>query len=272
MCRFIGALFATVLWTTTDTKVEFVATVANAEQTSGAVPIVQSPPPIAEAFACCEAGPTSTAPFVPISQRPDYCVEPPDILAVSATELDPVPSPAEGQPIRGEHRVEPDGTIDLGTWGKLHVAGKTTAQVKQAVAELIDAETKRYAVDVSVAVCNSKAFYVFDETLQGNSVSRFPANGNETVLDALARTGPMRELVKKKIFVSRPTLDGVDKILKVDWHVTGPDTLAGNNPTLLPGDRVFITEPSSWMALLQCAAALARERAAQNEIPHTAAK
>ena len=37
------------------------------------------------------------------------------------------------QQIRGEHLVRPDGTISLGTYGCVYVAGMTLAQVKMPV-------------------------------------------------------------------------------------------------------------------------------------------
>ena len=56
-----------------------------------------------------------------------YIVEPPDILIVEVLEGLP------GRPISGERLVRPDGTIDLGFYGRVHVRGLTLAQVKVAI-------------------------------------------------------------------------------------------------------------------------------------------
>ena len=54
------------------------------------------------------------------------------------------------QPIQGEHLVNPDGTLDLGSWGEVHVAGKTLAEIKRAIEKLVDAEATRCRIEVSV--------------------------------------------------------------------------------------------------------------------------
>ena len=51
----------------------------------------------------------------------------PDILLVEVLEALP------GRPIAGERLVRPDGTISLGFYGDLHVAGLTTVQIKERI-------------------------------------------------------------------------------------------------------------------------------------------
>ena len=61
---------------------------------------------------------------------PPYVVEPPDILLIQASNHVTL----RLQPIQAQHLVGPDGTINLGIYGKIRVAGMTLDQVADAVA------------------------------------------------------------------------------------------------------------------------------------------
>jgi protein involved in polysaccharide export with SLBB domain len=54
-------------------------------------------------------------------------VEPPDLIIVEVLEALP------GRPISGERLVKPDGTINLGFYGEVHVRGLTLPQVKVTI-------------------------------------------------------------------------------------------------------------------------------------------
>ena len=58
---------------------------------------------------------------------PPHVVEPPDLLLVEVLEALP------GRPISGERLVRPDGTITLGFYGDIHVAGLTLPEVKEKI-------------------------------------------------------------------------------------------------------------------------------------------
>jgi polysaccharide export outer membrane protein len=61
---------------------------------------------------------------------PPYVVEPPDLLLIQASNRITL----RLQPITGQHLVAPDGTINLGIYGKVRVVGMTLDQVGDAVA------------------------------------------------------------------------------------------------------------------------------------------
>ena len=65
-----------------------------------------------------------------------YVVEPGDVLLVQPTNLD--------SPVRlpGDQTVLPDGTIQLGRYGQMVVAGKTIAQIETEVRSLIERRPK----------------------------------------------------------------------------------------------------------------------------------
>ena len=115
---------------------------------------------------------------------PPYVIEPPDVLRV---DVDPKPL---DQPIIGERLVRPDGTIGLGTFGSLLVAGLTVDEVRDAVRRQLgtrikEKELQKYSISVDVVGFNSKKYYVITDTaFRGEQVYPFPVEGSETVLDA----------------------------------------------------------------------------------------
>ena len=134
---------------------------------------------------------------------PDYVVEPPDLLLVEVLEALP------GRPITGERLVRPDGTISLGFYGEVYVAGLTTQEVKEKIVLHLrqylsdevagtggdrrqgeqDQSDDESSVDprdsdrvfVDVTAYNSKVYYIQGDVGQPG---RLPITGNETVLDA----------------------------------------------------------------------------------------
>ena len=98
---------------------------------------------------------------------PDYRIEPPDVIQLELPKLIP-PSPYHGavfdvlqiqadappdQPIDQNYMIEADGTVDLGRhYGKLHVAGMTTAEMQAA----LDKHLKQYLTDPHAHVQVSK--------------------------------------------------------------------------------------------------------------------
>jgi polysaccharide export outer membrane protein len=149
------------------------------------------------------------------------------------------------QPITGEHLVSLDGTVNLGTYGLVYVAGMTLPQVKQAVEEHLGQDLDKPQVSVSVFAYNSKVYYVITQGAgQGDAVTRLPITGNETVLDAIAQINGLSPLSSKKIWIARPAPSGAgcDAILPVDWNQVAAGAATASNYQLLPGDRVFIAE------------------------------
>jgi len=148
------------------------------------------------------------------------------------------------QQMSGRQAIASDGTIRLGKYGNVYVCGMTLDHAKAAIEQHLCNFLVRPEVSISVAASRSKFYYVIADTGCGEQVFRFPATGNETVLDALAlingvtSPGPMR-----RIWVARPAPPSCglpDQILPVDWFAV---TRAGNTRTnyqLLPGDRVFV--------------------------------
>src|SRR5689334_7781118 len=148
-------------------------------------------------------------PLVPIPDDPPphegamiqipYVIEPPDLVLIEVLEALP------GRPISGERLVRPDGTITLGFYGDINVAGLTTDQIKEKViAHLqkwitdealglfeMDAATEKITpvkpkdsttVFVDVIAYNSKFYYMDGEVA---SPGRYNITGKDTVRDAI---------------------------------------------------------------------------------------
>jgi RNA polymerase sigma factor (sigma-70 family) len=193
-----------------------------------------------------------------------HVIEPPDLLLVEVLEALP------GRPISGERLVRPDGTISLGFYGDVEVAGLTIPEAKEKIVEhmrkflneevlgLIDIdpetgdekrdehgkgvrippkETDRVFVDVTAY--NSKNYYVYGYV---HEPGRLPITGGETVLDALSFVGgllPGADTRKIQIMRSFPKGSPV-QILPVDYDeiTTGIDT--STNYQIMPNDRIVV--------------------------------
>jgi polysaccharide export outer membrane protein len=189
---------------------------------------------------------------------PPYVVEPPDILLIAASNAITLPT----QPLVGQHLVRPDGTINLGIYGSIYVAGMTLEQIQDAVAAVLHARHARRRTEsgqpnekemtldeiklelqVDVLAYNSKVYYVItDGGGYGEQVYRISATGNETVLDAIAQINGLPAVAsKKKIWVARATPDHAPPlILPVDWCGIVKDGSAGTNYQIFPGDRIYV--------------------------------
>jgi len=148
------------------------------------------------------------------------------------------------QQTRGEHLVRQDGTISLGTYGALYVAGLTLGQIKCVLENHLSKWFLNPQVSVDIAAYNSKFYYVIaDGGGFGQSIFKFPVTGNEYVLDAIANIAGLPPVAsKKRIWLARPAPcgRGCYQILPIDWRAIteGGDTCT--NYQLFPGDRVFI--------------------------------
>ena len=172
---------------------------------------------------------------------PPYIIEPPDILLIESTQS------LRDQPIRGQHLVRPDGTIGLGIYGSVYVAGMTLEQAQTAVVAQVSQRVQKLdARDlyVDVLAYNSKVYYVItDGGGYGEQVFRFPITGNETVLDAISQIAGLPAVAsKKRIWLARPIPGDCQKhqVLPIDWIGITQGAVTATNYQILPGDRVYV--------------------------------
>ncbi len=167
-----------------------------------------------------------------------YVLEPGDVLLVQPADLD--------SPVRlpGDQPILPDGSINLGRYGRLVVAGKTVDQVEAEVKTLIDAQTKNAGpITVRLVTRQSKVYYVLGEV---NAPGAFTLNGRETVLDGIVTAGGLTDRASRgKIILARPTpAHSCRVVLPVCYNdiVQLGDT--ATNYQLAPGDRVYVPSRS----------------------------
>ncbi len=160
------------------------------------------------------------------------------IVTVSLVEI------AGKQQIAGQHLVGPDGTVTLGIYGCVRVAGMTLPQAKNCIEQYLAQFLDEPEISTEVWAFNSKVYYVVTQGAGlGDAVYKFPITGNETVLDAIAQINGLNQLTSKQIWIARPTDDpGKCQILPVDWNAITSCATAGTNFQILPGDRVFVAE------------------------------
>jgi protein involved in polysaccharide export with SLBB domain len=187
----------------------------------------------------------------PARVSPAYVIEPPDILLVRGSAAITLPA----QPLDGQHLVRPDGTISLGGYGVVPVAGLTVDEAAGAVADRLregkaarrlSKEQVKRELTVEVLACNSKAYYVITDLAgQGEQVYRFPSIGDETVLDAVGHINDISPVSSKyRIWLVRRNAlaDQPPQVLPVDWKAISQDGVTETNYALVSGDRLYIMQ------------------------------
>lgn len=148
------------------------------------------------------------------------------------------------QQAKGEHLVGPDGTINLGVYGDVYVAGMTRCEAKAAIEKRLSCFLYRPEISLSVYAYNSKVYYVItDGGGYGQQVYRFPSTGNETVLDAISNIAGLPAIAsKRRIWVARPAPPYHDclQILPVNWNAIVEGGSTKTNYQIFPGDRIYV--------------------------------
>ncbi|HEX4145606.1 MAG TPA: polysaccharide biosynthesis/export family protein [Pirellulales bacterium] len=164
----------------------------------------------------------------------EYRIQPGDVLLLETESLD------SSVRFPGDQTVLPDGTIDLGRYGRRVVAAKTIEQIEQDVQELVrvggDKETK---VNVRLTTMRGAVYYVLGEA---NSPGAFPLTGRETVLDGILAAGGISSRASTcNIILSRPSdPHGCRVVLPICYrHITQMGDTS-TNYQLRPGDRIYI--------------------------------
>jgi RNA polymerase sigma factor (sigma-70 family) len=193
-----------------------------------------------------------------------HVVEPPDMLLVEVLEALP------GRPISGERLVRPDGTISLGFYGDVEVAGLTIPEAKEKIVLHLkkylsddglgliehDPDTNEPKADSSGQLCtidpkktdrvfvdvtayNSRNYYVEGEVA---SPGRLPFTGSDRVLDAIHYAGGLLSWADEgKIQLIRSFPKGSPvQVLPIDYHEIAMGTDSSTNYEILPFDRLVV--------------------------------
>ena len=174
----------------------------------------------------------------------EYLVEPGDVLLVQPVDFDSPIRLAADQPIL------PDGTIELGEYGRPMVVGKTTATIETEVRNLVRLKEKKdVPLTVRLIGRQSKVYYVLGEV---NSPGSFPLSGRETVLDGLMAAGGLtRQAQEKKIILVRPSHpEDCREVLPVCYPQIIQLGDSTTNYQLRPGDRLFVPSQGTLESLI----------------------
>jgi polysaccharide biosynthesis/export protein len=174
---------------------------------------------------------------------PAYVVEPGDVLLVQPADFEsPIRFPAD-QP------VLQDGTINLGRYGHVVVAGKTVEEIAVLVRAAVEAQTKE-AGPITVRLINrvSKVFYVLGQV---NAPGSFPLQGRETVLDAIIAAGGLTDRASRRnIILSRPTApDSCRIVIPICYREIVQLGDTSTNYQIAPGDRIVVPSRTFWEEL-----------------------
>lgn len=181
---------------------------------------------------------------------PSYTVEPGDVLLVLVSETEtasPEPgAPADKNPpapvrIPADQPILPDGSINLGPYGRLIVAGKTVEEMETMIRATVQAHIKRDPgfVTVRIVTRESKVYYVLGEV---NTPGAFQLKGRETVLDGLLAAGGLNERASRdNIILTRPTApESCRIVLPVCYREITQLGDTTTNYQLMPGDRILV--------------------------------
>ena len=198
---------------------------------------------------------------------PPYVIGAPDLLLINVytPPREAAPVALMPQEIAGQHLVRADGTVNLGVYGSVSVAGLTTDQAREAVRrhvfEQLRIMVKQFAagkfpgaatdvtdpnnllVVVDVIGYNSKKYYVItDGAGYGEQVAEFPYQGYENVLSALANVGGLSPMSSKKhVWVARRTRTTASRNRSCRSITSrSPSTDHRHELQLFPGDRVYV--------------------------------
>ena len=155
------------------------------------------------------------------------------------------------QPIEGTHLIRPDGTISLGVYGSVQVAGLTLDQVRENITGFLaywfGDKPEAFLVIVDVAAYNSKSFYIVtDGAGYGEQVYRFPIVGSETVLDAISQIQGLPAVASRRhVWVARRSPNGCspanpESVLPVNWCAITQYGDTRTNYQMMPGDRLYV--------------------------------
>ena len=192
-----------------------------------------------------------------MSSHPQHTIEPPDLILVEVLEALP------GRPITGERLIYGDGTINLGWYGNLYVAGLTLDEAKEKIVlhlrqflndealglfrenpetgkleEVPPSQSDRVFVDLLSN--NSKYFYVYGDVA---APGRFPITGNERVLDAIGFAGGLTPTAApQNIRLVRPAPPGAscEQVLPINMAAIVNAGDPTTNYQLFPNDRIVI--------------------------------
>jgi len=164
---------------------------------------------------------------------PAHFLQPGDVVVVEPVRLDSdVRLPAD-------QRVMADGTVDLGGYGRVIIAGLTLEDAERLIEQrIIDAGGDRTQINVRL-IEPQQVYYVLGEV---NSPGAFPLVGSETVLDGILAAGGLTNRASAcDLILVRPTPPPSCRVtLPICYRAITQLGDTTTNYQLQPGDRIFV--------------------------------
>ncbi len=201
---------------------------------------------------------------------PAHRVEAGDVLVIEPNDFN---SPVR---ISSDQTVQQDGTIELGAYGRLQVAGMSAEEIQGRVQQVVttqeiaklqsrvslaahrsnglgvpieDSEPVDYGVTVRLVNQDSTLFYVMGEV---NAPGSYPLIGHETVLDAVIAAGGLSDRANDhKIILTRPQLGEEALIIPICYQQILQLGDVSTNYQLMPGDRIYVPSMTLWEDIKQ---------------------
>jgi len=167
------------------------------------------------------------------SELTNYFVEPGDRILIEPVDLE------SQMGSLGDQKVQVDGTIDLGKFGRVRVTGLTVEKIEEVIESQIAMSGERESINVQLAETNAAKVYVIGEV---GSPAAYPIDGSEHVLDAILRAGGLTSKASPcNIILVRPTdPEQCRVVLPVCYRQITQLGDVTTNYQLQPGDRVVV--------------------------------
>ncbi len=163
----------------------------------------------------------------------DYFLEPGDRILIEPTDLD-----SEIGSL-GDQKIQVDGSVDLGEFGRIRVTGMTVEAVEAAVEDQIGLTGITTQMNVRLIESNAQEVYVLGEV---GSPAAYSIDGHEHVLDAILRAGGLTSKASAcDIILVRPTSpEACRVVLPVCYRQITQLGDVTTNYQLQPGDRIVV--------------------------------
>jgi len=163
--------------------------------------------------------------------REDYRIGPADLLRILVWRN---PELSVDVPVR------PDGRISVPLLGDVEAAGKTTAELRDVIAEQLSEYITAPDVTVIVAAINSKRVHLVGELVRPTAL---PLTVDMRVLDAISAVGGFTPFANKRsIRILRNQDDGSVIEYRFNYNAFLRGNEPGSNIRLQPGDTIVVPD------------------------------
>lgn len=164
-----------------------------------------------------------------IAQSPDYVIGIEDVLEISVWK-----NPDVSKTVM----VRPDGMISLPLVGDLKAAGRTPAQLRDALNEALSEYQETVVTSVIVQEVNSYRIFILGEVM---SPGTYTMTRRMSVIQAIALAGGFNPFASRKIVLVRENGASMAEKIEISFDdIVDTDSRRDKNLILKPGDTVFV--------------------------------